>query len=199
MADSSTGDPKDTGSGNGDRGKTGRGKDGKVAPVVDTGVGTAAARTEGWKAVLEWLPDGGVSRMALGVGFGPHYLQRSGADVAFLGPYADPTVRAVHNFGLNTWARLGLVGLALVSIIFALSLVAGIRLAARTTTPPDLDLFAGLVAVTVPLVASLGVVLESPFGAIPYFWAVGYLSARLVEEGLWKRLTWPRRTTSTGT
>ena len=36
--------------------------------------------------------------------------------------------------------------------------------------------FAALIVVALPVVALLGVVLESPFGAIPYFWAVGHLA-----------------------
>lgn len=165
------------------------------APAAGTsaGFGTAVARTQGWEAVLDWLPDGGVSRVTLGVGFGPHYLQQSGADVAFLGADADPTVRAVHNFALNTWARLGLVGLILEALILILALVAAVRLATRSIDPPPLDLFAGLLVVTIPVVAFFGVVLESPFGAIPFFWAVGYLSARMVEEGLWRPLPLPKR------
>lgn len=160
---------------------------------VDTGVATASARLAGWRAVIDWIDDGGVKRFTLGVGFGPHYLQMSGADIAFLGPAPDPSVRAVHNFGLNTWARLGLAGLLLVVSIVVLSLVAGIRLITRTADPPDLDLLATLIVLAIPITAFLGVVLESPFGAIPYFWAVGYLSARMVEEGLWRPLKVPPR------
>ena len=35
---------------------------------------------------------------------------------------------------------------------------------------------AALLVLALPVTALLGVVLESPFGAIPYFWAVGQLA-----------------------
>lgn len=167
--------------------------------AANTGYATAVARTEGWKKLVSWLHDDGASRWVVGVGFGPHYLQQSGADVAFLGADADPSVRAVHNFGLNTWARLGLVGVLLEGLILLLSLVAAVRLSMRVVDPPLLDVFASLLVVVIPVVAFLGVVLESPFGAIPFFWAAGYLSARMVDEGLWRPLPLPRRLSGSGT
>jgi hypothetical protein len=36
---------------------------------------------------------------------------------------------------------------------------------------------------SIPVVAFVGVVLESPFGALPYFWAIGHLSARACQVG----------------
>jgi hypothetical protein len=39
-----------------------------------------------------------------------------------------------------------------------------------------------LLALGVPVVAMLGVVLESPFGAVPYFWALGHLAATRQER-----------------
>lgn len=163
----------------------------RVPGTIDTGVGTVQARSKAWRAVIDWIPDGGVSRVALGVGFGPQYMHLSGADVAFQGDYFDPTVRAVHNFELNTWARLGLVGVILFTSILLVGLVAAVRLLARSYEPPILDLLAGLLVVGIPVTALLGVVLESPFGAIPCFWAVGYLGARMVEEGLWRPVGLP--------
>jgi hypothetical protein len=40
---------------------------------------------------------------------------------------------------------------------------------------------AALLVLTLPITALFGVVLESPFGAIPYFWAVGYLCGRTTD------------------
>ncbi len=81
----------------------------------------------------------------------------------------------------------------LVVTLAVLAVVAAFRLATRAAVPPDLDLFAGLLVVALPITALLGVVFESPFGAIPYFWAVGYLGARMAEEGLWRRQPVPTR------
>ena len=185
------------GGGKGGDGKGGGGKDVKPKPpkipqgATDNGVGTFQARTAAWKAIVSWMGDGGVTRIGFGVGFGPHYMQLSEADIAFQGDYPDPTVRAVHNYVLNTSARLGIIGALLEVAIGLLALVAALRLTARVTEAPDLDLLAGLLIIAIPVVSLLGVVLESPFGAIPYFWAVGYLSARMVEEGLWRPLPLP--------
>ena len=166
---------------------------GGTRPIYGTnsGVGTFTARKDAWAEIVDWINRDGASRALLGVGFGPHYLQLSGGDVLLLGPLADPDVRAAHNFGVNTWARLGAIGLLLITSIFALALIAALRLAIRSRTPPLLDLFAALLVIAIPTTALLGVVLESPFGAIPYFWAVGYLGARMVEEGLWRRVPMP--------
>ena len=155
---------------------------------ANSGVGTFRARKEAWGAALDWIVDGGADRTLLGVGFGPHYLQLSGADVLLLGPFADPAVRAIHNFAINTWARLGAVGLLLTIAIALLAVAAATRLCSRSVTPPGLDLLAAMLVIAIPVTALFGVVLEGPFGAIPYFWAVGYLSARMVEEGLWRPL-----------
>lgn len=152
------------------------------------GVGTANARTAAWGKVISWVTEDGISRPLVGGGFGPHYMHLSGADLAFQGEYYDPTVRAVHSYPLNTWARLGVVGVVIVAALSLLALIAAFSLISRATQLSDLDLFAALLVVGVLVVAALGVVLESPFGAIPFFWAVGYLSARMVEEGRWRAL-----------
>lgn len=114
-------------------------------------------------------------RDVVGVGFGPNFLVDSKADVTLFGGGID-VVRSPHNYLVGTWARLGLIGLA---IALALTLI-GWRLAYRVVSRgqarlSDADVLAILLVVTVPLVAFVGVVLESPFGAIPYFWALGHL------------------------
>jgi hypothetical protein len=40
-----------------------------------------------------------------------------------------------------------------------------------------------LLVASIPVAALLGVILESPFGALPYFWALGHLSARACQLG----------------
>jgi len=40
-----------------------------------------------------------------------------------------------------------------------------------------------LLVASIPVAALLGVILESPFGALPYFWALGHLSARACQVG----------------
>ncbi len=92
-------------------------------------------------------------------------------------------VRSPHNYLLGTWARLGLVGVILVLGL----LIAGLRLARlvakRAPHLRDDDVLAMLLVASIPVVAFVGVVLESPFGALPYFWAIGHLSARACQVG----------------
>ena len=83
-------------------------------------------------------------------------------------------MRAPHDYWLNTWVRLGAVGVALSIALALLAMVAAVRSlwggAAALT-----DVIAAALVLTLPLPASLGVILESPFGAVPYFWALGHL------------------------
>lgn len=151
-----------------------------VQETVTTGgaQATTHARSKAWHEVISWLGTDS-SKEYLGVGFGPDYLHQSGADVLLLGS-ANSDVRSPHNYFVNTWARLGLVGLTIVSaiVVYGLWLMVLVKRSAPALT--DLDVLAFLLAVGIPAVAAVGVVLESPFGAVPYFWAIGYLSLRRV-------------------
>lgn len=144
--------------------------------------GTQAARTKAWNAVARYL-EADPGRTALGVGFGPDFLHDSGADVLLLGSPTDE-VRAPHDYWVNTWARVGLVGLlAMVGILVA-AMRLGVLVSRHAPRMTDTDLLALFLAVGVPVIASFGVVLESPFGAVPWFWALGHLSARACGLGV---------------
>jgi hypothetical protein len=68
--------------------------------------------------------------------------------------------------------------------------VFGVRIIAKLGRSPQLgglDITAIAVAVGLSVSACYGVVLESPFGALPVWWALGYLGYRAVEL----RLSWP--------
>lgn len=145
--------------------------------------GTAHARLHSWSALVSYIEQD-TAHDVRGVGFGPDYLQESGAAELLLGPTTSTeVVRSPHNYLLNTWARLGLVGLALILGLF----LAGVRLARLVAKHAprvrDDDVLAMLLAASVPVVAAVGVVFESPFGALPYFWAIGHLSARACQIG----------------
>jgi O-antigen ligase len=147
-------------------------------PVPEQTDGTARARQLAWQAVERYLAANS-SRNWFGVGFGPDFLLESGGQQALLGGTSFD-VRQPHNFLINTWARLGVIGLAIVLAILAV----GVRMAAivgRSGSLNDVDLAAALVVTGFPVAALYGVVLESPFGAIPYFWALGYLGWRSLE------------------
>lgn len=140
--------------------------------------GTTRARLDTWSALEGWIVRD-PWRSALGAGFGINVMTASGASIALVHSI-DPDLRAPHNFLLNAWARLGLVGLALVALLFA----AGVRLAIKVARieMTEIDLLAALLTIGIPMAAAVGVIVESPFGAIPYYWALGHLSSRLARS-----------------
>jgi hypothetical protein len=146
---------------------------------LEGATGTANARLKAWKRLIAYMEQD-PRRELRGVGFGPNYLEESGASVLLLGT-PDAEVRSPHNYLLNTWARLGVAGVILVLGL----LIAGLRLARMVARQAprvrDDDVLAMLLVASIPVVAFVGVVLESPFGALPYFWAIGHLSARAIQ------------------
>lgn len=139
-------------------------------------LGTVQVRERAWTGVVEYIT-ADAARTAVGVGFGPDFIQSSGRAYLLEGTeYAD--VRSPHNYLLGTFARLGVFG----ALVALLALVSGLVLGLRRLG--DLDaptVLAALLVLTLPTTAMLGVVLESPFGAIPYFWAVGHLARRQLD------------------
>ncbi len=134
--------------------------------------GTINARELAWRAVDRYvLAD--PPRTAIGVGFGPDFLADSGATYLLEGDlYKD--VRSPHNYLVGAFARLGLAGMLLAALMLAGAALAGVRALAGPVGVPTA--LAALLVLALPVTALLGVVLESPFGAIPYFWAVGQLA-----------------------
>jgi O-antigen ligase len=148
-------------------------------------IGTENARLKSWKVLARYIARD-PARDVRGVGFGPDFLHESGADVLLLGAAAaadQEDVRSPHNYLLNTWARLGLVGLVLILGILLTGLRLARLVAAHAPRVRDDDVLAMLLIASIPVAALLGVVLESPFGALPYFWALGHLSARACQVG----------------
>jgi len=142
----------------------------------DSGSGTVIAREEAWSLVLEDATKD-PTRFIFGSGFGPDFLDRSGAAIWFEGP-VDKGVRAPHNFVLNTLARLGLVGAALLGWVAATVARAAFR--RRSGPDPDqarFDEVLVLLLCALTVASLVGVILESPFGAVPFWWAAGLLLA----------------------
>lgn len=142
--------------------------------------GTSEARRNAWARVIEQIgSDGG--RATLGVGFGPNYLVDTGANRLLTGAVED-SVRSPHNFWIGTWARTGLIGLTITILLF----IAGLRLTflvIRSGRASDVDVIAILLVIPLTVSATVGVIFESPFGAIPYFWAMGWLAVRACQLG----------------
>lgn len=143
-------------------------------PPSSVGQGTAQARRQVWTKVEDYLGDKR-SRSLLGVGFGPNYLATTGAE-AILEGTTYSNVRAPHNFAINTWARLGAVAAILQLLLVAYAAWLAVRAVWVGGLSP-LGQLAVALAVALPIAAFVGVILESPFGAVPYYWAVGTLAA----------------------
>ncbi len=133
--------------------------------------GKTNARVRVHEGLTSWIVESPV-RAVVGIGYGPNVLARS-KTVQHLAGEEFENVRSPHDYLLGTWARLGVIGAAMAAAIFLAAGCIGLQHLTRRTEPADV--LAALIAVTIPVVAMFGVVLESPFGAIPYFWAVGQL------------------------
>jgi O-antigen ligase len=132
--------------------------------------------------VIDWTNEEPV-RQLVGSGFGNDFLAESGTK-AFLEGTTYTNVRSPHNWFVGIYARMGLVGLALALAVIGQAGWAVWKNRRRIGADPVLAISALVIASILP-VASLGVVLEAPFGAVPFFWALGVIHA----------LGWPRPTT----
>ena len=83
-------------------------------------ISTANARTSSWERTIEVLGSE-PKNVIFGVGFGPNYLVETGAN-RLLTTVGRANVRAPHNYWLNTWARTGLIGLAIIIAVLAAGL-----------------------------------------------------------------------------
>jgi hypothetical protein len=146
-----------------------------------TGLGTQRARSAAWERLLAYTRQDAV-RETVGVGFGPHFMIESGASVALVSN-DDPAVRSPHNYLLGTFARLGLIGLTLFVLICSQILV-GVWRVQQFAAVDDLVFLAAIVPPMILIEATVGVVLEAPFGAIPFFWFLGILLSRPLPESV---------------
>lgn len=137
-------------------------------------VGTKRAREHAWALVTEWTTNDD-TRMLFGAGFGLDFLAESGALTSLQGTeYSN--VRSPHNWLVGTFARLGVIGVALTAAVLALLLGIVVRFR-RQIGADDVLMLGALIVVAIIPVALLGVVLEAPFGAVPFWWAAGLLLA----------------------
>ena len=132
---------------------------------------TASARVTVYGKVVRYVAES-PTRLVVGVGMGPDFLAAADATGDY-DPGETLGVRAPHNFLIGTFARLGLVGASLHLLLVLLGYLLAWRVA-RTGTRDTLTQLAALLVVAIPVAAAVGVVLESPFGAVPYIW--GYSS-----------------------
>jgi len=134
--------------------------------------GTQRAREMVWTAIIDWTGKD-TARQLVGSGFGNDFLEESGSKTLLEGT-TYTNVRSPHNWFVGIYARMGLVGLAL-SIAFIGQLLAIMARHRQRIGDDPLFSLSALTIVAILPVASLGVVLEAPFGAVPFFWAAGIL------------------------
>lgn len=141
--------------------------------ATNAAASTQRSRVWAWQDVLDYVDDS-PSRVVLGTGFGPDYVWTSGAALRLEGP-GNFGVRAPHSFPLNTYARLGLVGAALLTWILAQWARSLWAVVAHPRSGATLLLLAALVGWALLVASLVGVILESPFGALPFFWTLGLI------------------------
>lgn len=136
--------------------------------------GTERARMIVWQGVIDWTHEK-PERALFGVGFGPDFLNRSGTDFYLEGSTFD-NVRSPHNWLIGVYARMGIVGAAL-AVLWLAQLAFMIARRLSYAADEELYFFSAATVIAIAPVAALGVVLEAPFGAIPFFWAAGIIMA----------------------
>lgn len=139
--------------------------------------GTTDARENAWDATISYGMEG-VRRSLFGVGFGPDFMSDSGAKVALLGTEAalERDVRSPHNYFVGSFARLGAVGVTFLLLLSWITWRAAWK-SRENLFSSEIFLFCACAFLGLLVVGLFGVVLESPFGAVPFFWTVGVLTA----------------------
>ena len=155
--------------------------------------GTQRAREMVWSAMIEWTNED-TARQLFGSGFGNNILDQAGVTRLLEGTtYTD--VRSPHNWFVGIYARMGTIGLALAAGWVLQLMMLILRHRQRIGDDP-LFAISALTIVSILPVASLGVVLEAPFGAVPFFWAAGIIMSlgwKRSSENLPSLVKFPRR------
>lgn len=134
--------------------------------------GTERARELTWGGVIDWTLEG-TSRPLFGGGFGNDFLTESGV-IQYLEGTQYTSVRSPHNWFIGIFARTGIIGLVLIIGVLLSTVRTVCRNRRRVGEDEILTTSAIGLAVLIP-VGALGVVLESPFGAIPFWWFLGII------------------------
>jgi hypothetical protein len=129
--------------------------------------GSAFGRRMAWKLVWEFTVQSR-NRIAVGWGPGAEIVRDSGALKYLSG---DPTVRAPHNGFLHLFARYGIVG-CLIWLGCLLLLLPSPGPRPPPKTKMALRLLGGSLAASLLAASTVGVILESPFGALTLYFGL---------------------------
>jgi hypothetical protein len=149
---------------------------GSSSELSQGAAGTTRARSQAWERLVEWTSED-ISRLFWGEGLGPNIMTSSGAGVLLVGTPDDveSEPRSPHNYWAGSLARLGLMGV-IPLLVLSVSFLANCARTSSAAGADEFRLILNLVPLSIVVPASLGVVLESPFGAIPFFWCIGALA-----------------------
>lgn len=150
-----------------------------VGEDPERGGGTATARQRGWSLVTDFMLRDRASTL-VGVGFGPDFLAASGAAPLFEGT-TFTNVRSPHNYLVGSFARLGFPGVFLLGMLLLMGVVRAARVL-LSEGAREIETLASFVVLAYVVVGLLGVVLESPFGAGPFFWCLGVVASARVRR-----------------
>lgn len=149
----------------------------QLSTLQSSSSGTTQARISAWNKIVNWLSEH-PSKLPTGVGFGPNFMIQTGAGEALLG-INDPRiseVRSPHNYLLGTTMRIGIIGIVILISILVL-FVRALYLYLKSNKQDNLFVTASIIVPGLLAPALVGVILESPFGAIPFWWAMGIVLA----------------------
>ena len=137
-------------------------------------IGTAAARDAAWDLVIEWTQET-PTRELVGGGPGPNFISESGARGALEGTEYSG-VRSPHNWFVGLYARIGTIGVGL-AVLVLVSIAINMWQNRARFGADELLFTAAMIVTAILPIAAVGVVLESPFGAVPFWWAAGIILA----------------------
>lgn len=151
----------------------------QTTETQNLGGGTTSARLVSWLSLIRIIlnsPD----VLFFGSGFGQNYLFNSGVSTLLLGSQSKDLeyARSPHNFLLSVFVRIGIIGLLLIVLMLSRILIRCLRLL-RSNEVSEYTVVIALSPICLVSVSILGVVLESPFGAAPFY----FLSALAYYEG----------------
>jgi hypothetical protein len=137
--------------------------------LASSALGTANARELVWTQVLDWV-NSSTTTILLGSGFGINFLDVT-QTLQFLEGTTYTGVRSPHNFLVTVIARLGWPAVVLLVTAIALIIMRNRKAAALD----DLSFASMTIVLAFIPISILGVILEAPFGAIPFYFSLGVL------------------------
>jgi hypothetical protein len=137
--------------------------------LAKSALGTINARELVWTQVIDWV-NSSTSIFFLGAGFGINFLDVT-QTLQFLEGTTYTGVRSPHNFLITVIVRVGWPA----AIIFTSAIILVLLRFRKASNLDDLNFAAMTIVLAFIPISLLGVILEAPFGAIPFYFAIGVL------------------------